>query len=310
MRDTIDRSLAPGTVKNRLSQAALYIKFMVSYGFDYLNPDITQLAMYYQFLGNSYQSPATVKNHASGAKAWVELHRGNIQHFSAQELGMMSKSIVEGSGHITNQAAPISPTDIKVICAYIDALEGAHPAFKAAILLAFATFLRVSNVLSPAVSSWGGSHTLLAKDIIEVDKGLMVIIRSTKTRRQGKPHILSVLRTPLQSMCPVHAWKVYYNMVRPCPLGPAFMLDDECPLTPAPVVNLIRTALNKMGRQTASRVSFHSLRRGGAQTAAKNGATIEQIMQHGTWKSNSGVETYLKPDPRMVPSIIARTLAE
>lgn len=108
---TTDRALAPGTVKNREAQAYLYIKFMVAYGLNYLSPEISDLAMYYQFLSNTFKSPATVKNHVSGAKTWVQLHQGNIQHFVAQELGLMSKSIVERSEHVPNPAAPLSPLE-------------------------------------------------------------------------------------------------------------------------------------------------------------------------------------------------------
>lgn len=140
--------------------------------------------------------------------------------------------------------------------------------------------------------------------------GLLVIIRSTKTRRHGKPHVLEVLPVQDPSVCPVLAWKNYYNTVRPCPLGPAFMLDDYTPQTPGPVVTIMRSALSNTGQTRPTNVSFHSLRRGGAQTAAKNGATQEQIMYHGTWKSVSGVQAYLKQDLRMVPAILAKTLAK
>lgn len=308
MRETINRSLAPGTVKNRLSQAALYIKFMVAYGFDYLYPETNALTMYYQFLANSYSSPATVKNHLSGAKAWVQLHRGDIQHFGGQELGMMAKSILEGSTHVASPAAPLTPQDIRIICAYIDSMHNPHPAYKAAILLAFATFLRVSNVLSPSKTSWGGYHTLLVRDVVHLDGRLSVTIRSTKTRRHGDPHVLQVLPVSDSRVCPVWAWERYVGMTRPCPIGPAFMLDDNTPLTPGPVVNIMRKALQRAGRPAYSNVSFHSLRRGGAQTAANNGATQEQIMHHGTWKSTAGVEAYLKTDTRIVPAILAQTM--
>lgn len=307
---TLNRALPAGTMKNREAQAFLYVKFMLCYGLNYLSPEISDLAMYYQFLANTFKSPGTVKNHASGAKAWVQLHRGNIQHFEAQELGMMSKSIVESSNHVPDPAAPLTPQDIRAICTYIDTFDNLHPAYKAAILLAFATFLRVSNVLCPTRSAWGGGHTLLAQDIKITDTGLLVIIRSTKTRRHGSPHVLQVMSVQDSSVCPVRAWKRYYAAVGPCPLGPAFMFDDYTPLTPGPVVRLMRLALQIEGRTSTNKISFHSLRRGAAQTAAKNGATQEQIMEHGTWKSVGGVQAYLNKNTRMVPAIIAKTLAK
>lgn len=306
----MNRALAPGTLKNRQAQAFLYIKFMLSYNLNYLAPEISDLAMYYQFLSNTFNAPATVKNHVSGAKTWVQLHQGNITHFSAQELGMMSKSILKGSNHVIDPAAPLTPQDIRSICQYIDSSSNNHPAYKACILLAFATFLRVSNVLSPSLSSWGGSHTLLAQDIKITDLGLLVTIRSTKTRRFGKPHVLEVFPVEDPRVCPVIAWNVYYMTVRPCPLGPAFMINDQIPLTPGPVVKIMRAALQKERNISTTRISFHSLRRGGAQTAAKNGATQDQIMDHGTWKSVAGVESYLDKNTRMVPAILAKTLAK
>lgn len=310
MTQTIQRSLAPGTRKNRRVQAVLYLKFMIVYGFDYLAPQITDLSMYYQFLANTFPAPATVKNHLSGAKNWVQLHQGDARNFAAQEISMMSKSILEGSAHVPSPASPITPEDIKSICLYIDSMFNPHPAFKAAILLAFATFLRVSNVLSPTRTSWGRAHTLMARDIQAYETKLIVAIRSTKTRRHGLPHLLTVMAVPDIRFCPVAAWWNYYNTLQPCPLGPAFMLKEDTPLTPGPVVNLMRTALNKAGKPKSAKVSFHSLRRGGAQTAAKNGATQEQMMHHGTWKSTSGVEAYMEKDTRIVPAILARTLAK
>lgn len=216
---------------------------------------------------------------------------------------MMSKSILEGSGHIPSPPDPVSAQDIRKICAYIDSIPRPHPAFKAAVLLAFATFLRVSNVLSPSRFSWGGAHKV-------THQGLTVVIRSTKTRRHSEPPILLVLRVEEAPMCPVLAWERYFQAIQPCPLGPAFMLDDNTPLTHGPVVSLMRTALTQSGKDPSAKVSFHSLRRGGAQTAANNGATQDQIMCHRTWKSVSGVQAYLKSDSCMVPAIIARTLAK
>lgn len=310
MRETMDRSLAPGTIRNRLNQAKIYIKFMLSYGFDYMNPGIMELTMFAQFLSNSFAAPTTVKNHMSGAKNWVQLHCGHIENFGAQELAMMSKSILEKSAHVPSPASPITSEDMKVICAYIDSLKNPHPAYKAAILLAFSTFLRVSNVLSQSLSAWGGEHTLQASNIRINGDSLLVTIRSTKTRRHGAPHFLQVFPAHNIRTCPVQAWTAYVRTVRPCPLGPAFMLDDHTPLTPGPVVNLMRKAITKNGQIRKGRISFHSLRRGGAQTAVNNGATKLQIMNHGTWKSTSGVEAYIKPDSRIVPAILAGTLAD
>lgn len=73
-------------------------------------------------------------------------------------------------------------------------------------------------------------------------------------------------------------------------MGPAFMINDSTPLTSSPVVAVMRKALANAGRVLPAKVSFHSLRRGGAQLAARNGASQEEIMSHGTWASKGGVK--------------------
>lgn len=88
------------------------------------------------------------------------------------------------------------------------------------------------------------------------------------------------------------------------------MIGQATPLTASPVVKVIRAALDKAGRTFPCQVSFHSLRRGGAQSAASQGATQEEIMSHGTWASKGGVKAYLQPNPRIVPTMLARTLAK
>lgn len=308
MLDSYNSALAEGTVKNRRSQVQLYIKFMLLYGFNYMSLTPTHLGVYYQFLGNYFAAPGTVKNHISGVKSWLLLHNGSTQGFDSPTLPLVIKSNTEKSGHIPAPAPPITAKDIRTICLYIDQ-NPQHPAIKSAILLAYATFMRVSNVLSPSINSAGGRHTLKVNDVIHTQQGLQVVIRSTKTRRHGVPHIIQVFTSTDPIVCPVRAWNRYLTAIQPCPIGPAFMLDPSTPLTSPPVVGVMRKALASTSTSKTRPVSFHSLRRGGAQSAAASGASLQQLMYHGTWTSKNGLRAYIKSSPRIVPAIIAETLA-
>lgn len=169
--------------------------------------------------------------------------------------------------------------------------------------------LRVSNILCPTISAWGGPHTLQATDIILTGYSLKVLIRSTKTFKGPTPTAIEILPSSDPSTCPVTAWSHYKNCVNPCPLGPAFITEQGIPLTTAPVVAIMRLALAKAGHPDPTSVSFHSLRRGGAQTAIFQGASKEQVMKHGLWRSKSGLAAYLPSPSQAVPHIIARALA-
>lgn len=188
-RDSFNTALAPGTVKNQRLQAALYVKFMLLYNFDYLHPTIANIAMYSRFLANSYPSPNTIKNYISGAKTWVNLHIGDISAFNAYELNTLVKSYSLKSSHVLSKALPLSVNDIKIICNYVDADSSIPPAVKPATLFAYSAMLRVSNILSPSLLSWGGPHTLQATDIIPVKDSLRLVIRSTKTTGGPTPNL-------------------------------------------------------------------------------------------------------------------------
>lgn len=265
--------------------------------------------MYVRFLGNSFYSPGTIKNYISGAKSWVDHHLGSSVAFAAQEAGDVLKRVGSSLNHTTCRTYPLSLVDIKTICSFLDARPSAPVSVKACILLAYASFLRASNLTSPSMAVWGGAHTLRAGDIIESTNGLILVIRSTKTIHQSTPTLIQIQPAESSSLCPVHAWKVYKQQVNPWPFGPAFLYDDVRPLTPLALIALMKLALKDSGHPFANNVTMHSLQRGGTQCAASNGATQNQLLAHGTWKSKSGLQPYITDDQRIVPQIIADSLA-
>lgn len=313
MRESFNNALAPGTIKNQQNQAALYIRFMLLYNFDYLSPTITNIAMYSRFLANSYTSPNTsntsIKNYMSGAKNWVNHHIGDTQAFISHEINTLVKSYVSKYSHVPSKAVPLTPADITVICKFLDNDLTIPLAVKPAILIAYSAMLRVLNILSPSLLSWGGPHTLQAADIIDLRGSIRLVIRSTKTLHGPTPALVDILPSENPSTCPVRAWYLYKNIINPCPIGPAFITGKGLPLTTSPVVAIMRLALKNAGHPDPGALSFHSLRRGGAQTAVSNGASKEEVMQHGLWRSKSGLAAYLPKNPQPVPRIIARSLA-
>lgn len=265
--------------------------------------------MYTQFLANSHASPATVRNYLSGAKTWVQHHMGNPLPFQSYEFSNMFKSVSSASTHVPSQAAPLSPIDIKIICNFLDSHRLFPKAVKPCILMSYTTFLRASNMVSPTLSSWGGPHTLQFSDVSMYNNILVIRVRSTKTLRGQKPAFLEILPADNPDCCPVRAWLDYKNSVNPCPMGPAFVSDYGVPLTTGPVVTAMRMALRNARHPSPESVSFHSLRRGGARAAAAEGASSEQLMAHGLWKSKSGLSSYVPNTPRTVPRCVAHSLA-
>lgn len=157
---------------------------------------------------------------------------------------------------------------------------------------------------------WGGAHTLRAGDVWVTVTGLKVVVRSTKTiKRNATPTLLHVYPAYDDSVCPVRAWILYLRTVSPPSSGPAFLDHLNRPLTAGPVVSAIRSALTEAGYPNALKYSMHSLRRGAVQQAELLGASHEEIMSHGLWRSQAGLSHYTTPASAQVARLLASNLA-
>lgn len=293
MRSSYQDSIAPGTAANRLTQAKSYLAFAAHYNVPVLSPSLTHLCMYSQFLANSYQAPATMKNYLSGAKTWLSEHGGNISEFSAPELLQLTKGLQKKSQHVPSRAEPLLWPHVRTIIDFIDATPSVPLAAKPCILIAFHTFLRASNMLSPSTGVWVGPHTMLARHLRVSDQGLHVTVYTTKTKSDQRPLTMILPRTQDPVYCPVHAWFRYVTTRRPCPIGPAFVTDSHQPLTPRHIVGIMHLALENVPGINIEKVTMHSLRRGATQDAKQSGIPMDRLMQKGMWRSSSGICPYL-----------------
>lgn len=287
-------SIAPGTATNRLTQSKSFITFAVCYRFNPLIPSITNLCMYIQFLKNSQLAPTTIKNYLSGAKTWLAEHGGSLAGFASFEYQQMYRGLSKRLDYIPTRAAPLNPEHIRMIINFLDRCPSSPVAAKPCILVGYFPFLRASNLLSPSMNSWGGPHTIMAKDIHISNKGLIIAVHSTKTKSPSAPVYTTIPWQTDPEMCPAVAWMNYVQRIRPWVLGPPFLTDDHRSLTARHLVGLMRLALRNSHDIDTSKVSLHSLRRGATQNALEQGLTLEQIKEKGMWRSDSGISPYLK----------------
>lgn len=291
MLQTYSGALAPGTYLNRLKQARCYLTFAVLYNVPYMSPSPVHICMFYQYLANRLSSISSVKNYISGARIWVVEHGGNPLAFSGYEHSTMIKALAKDSTHVVKRAFPLSIDHMGVIVAYLDSARNVPLSIKPCILIGYSCYLRSSNLVSPNFVIFGGAHSLLTKHIIDKGDSLRVLIPSTKTR--AVPYSVTIPAMNDSRLCPVSAWRTYVRRVNPSPSGPAFLLDYSTPLTSALVVRLMRDALKGCRDVELSAVTMHSLRRGAAQQATRNGSPLDSIMDRGGWASKSGLKPYL-----------------
>lgn len=293
MLDSYSTSIAPGTASNRVTQAKAYITFAVMYRFDPLRPTSPQLCMYLQYLKNSFSAPTTVKNYLSGARTWLGEHGGDVSPFSTLEYHQLSTGLTKRSLHLPRRAVPLESKHIEIIANFVDSTPGVPLAVKPCILIGYHTFLRASNLLSPNMSTWGGPHTLAARDLTLTERGLDVTVHSTKTKSDPRPTKTTIPWSDDSHLCPTLAWFKYASKIQPWALGPAFLTDQRVPLTARHVVGFMRLALRDNKDLDPTRISLHSLRRGATQEAAQHGMSLNALKEHGMWRSDSGIAPYL-----------------
>lgn len=108
-------------------------------------------------------------------------HGGNTQALTSHEKAVMFKGLSKNSDHQTTRAAPLSYNHVVTITRFIDSVSCLPLAIKPCVLIGYSCYLEASNLLSPSGSTWGGAHTLLARDIVRIGNSLTVTLNSTKT---------------------------------------------------------------------------------------------------------------------------------
>lgn len=283
-------SLAPGTSANRTSQARIFLSFTLEYGLDYTQLSPVEVLMYIQLLKNSNKTPGTIKNYLSGAKLYLMERGFSGTSFMHPMVVNFLKGTDRLSTHVITQAVPIPTNFILKACALLRGFSSEGDIIASSILFAFATMVRQCHLFYTA---HGHGHLIPRRDVTVKENVLFVSVRSSKTTNIRNVSVIEVRAVPDPKACPVQG---YLRALRLSPGGPHDVLfkDPRTGLAfQAARANLmLKSALAAAGFRGASGASFHSLRRSSAQLCARSGVPLEQVQQHGLWRS-SGIRSYL-----------------
>lgn len=290
LRDTYATSFAPGTVQNRTVQAKTFVAFMISYDFSIFNPEVIDLLMYIQLLMNSLRSPQSVKNYVSGARTFVCERGGNLSAFNSYMVIKMLKGHTKRSTHIPRPSPPVSVPVLVRACSWLrhHSTEGEITA--AALMFGMTTFLRQCHFL---YTRTGAMHLIPRSDLLFYQDRIVVVMRSSKTTALSHKKFITILRNPAQGICPVHLLNQALQMV-PAPAESAIFLHPTSRrvISASRTLEMFRLALMAVGFRNWGNITLHSLRRSGPHACISAGAQIEEIRQHGGWRSNA-INAYL-----------------
>ena len=184
----------------------------------------------------------------------------------------------------------------------------------AALTMGHYGLFRSGELAQPKLAEAGAPRFIRVQDVTPYFSAgqlhyVRVFLISSKTDHlhQGCPVIIGCTKTPICGAC--EAWQLlqHHQRVGSLPGDPFFKIDDRA-LDRVTLVNHIKQLATSLGLDS-SRYSGHSLRIGGATSAAKAGLSQWQIKLLGQWNSQA-YQVYIKQDPRACADLAARMAAK
>ena len=202
-----------------------------------------------------------------------------------------------------NRLVVVTPHNIITISRLIDIslacdLVTFPQVFRAAFLLGFFAFLRLSNLVPHAVGEFDFTRHLTGDDIFFTSKYVKVMIKWSKTiQTRDRVQCLTLPRLTISNICPYTALKKLFRLY---PMsGTSSLLQIQNSLGSQPLTDSrVRKSLKQINIHLGLRpnfFTFHDFRRSGDTFAYHSHIPIQEIKRHGTWSSDC-VWGYIQSD--------------
>lgn len=159
-----------------------------------------------------------------------------------------------------------------------------HVRFWASALLLFRSLLRVSHVID-------SPHTLRYDDIVWVEDGFDIVVRSSKTSNVLR--CIQVRKLKTTKLCAVFWLKHWFKISKVRGSHPLFSFSGLKALSYSNYSTLLSRVVNAAG--VKAKISTHSFRHGGASFLSSIGVSMPKIKDRGGWKSDA-VNCYISQD--------------
>ena len=170
--------------------------------------------------------------------------------------------------------------------------------FRAAFLLGFFAFLRLSNLVPHAVAEFDHTRHLAGNDIFFTHKYVKIMIKWSKTMQsRDRVQCVTIPKLKNKVICPYRALKQLFKLYPMSGTSPLFQVSTANGLVPLSD-SKVRKALKMINIHLGLRpnfFTFHDFRRSGATFAYQSHIPMQEIKRHGTWSSDC-VWGYIQSD--------------
>ena len=288
------RSLAfqESTKKTLRSYLRSYLLFCDHFSFRPFPVTKAIYLSYLAFLSRSLKSYSSVLNYLSIIRHINQSVGISYNFLHDYDVAITKQAVRRFLGDYTARKLPITIDLLLRMLQLFDPHNALHVCMRALFLVAFFSFLRISNLVPRTLSDIGSpqaSH-LTRSCVRFFPQGACLRITRTKTIQFNQ----RVLEIPLplisgSPLCPVTAIRQYIASTPLQPHMPLFIIHKHH--THSPVLAhhynaFIKAAISAIGADP-TKYSSHSFRRGGASFAFNNQAPTEFIKAQGDWKSDA-----------------------
>ena len=303
----IKAAYRPSTRAAHDTHCRTYLSFVL-----FMNLPLTfslhSLLAFLEFLNVNNISPRVIQNYLSSLKHFAKIRGWDISPFHHKLVLDYIHSIAINSSFSPD---PKGIFDLKTLALIIQTCDLLYdpPLYKAAFLLAFFAFLRMSNIAPHSKQKFQPHTHFLRQDIIFAPPGAHDLLKWTKTLQDRKAHhFVQIPEIPGNPLCPVQGLK---DLLASRPLPPTHPLFahrgyPHYPVIDTSIRDALKVVLNHLNIPLQGHL-FHAFRRSGATLAFDNNVQLQDIMDHGLWRS-SAVWHYLQK-ASVAPSIIPTTFA-
>lgn len=254
-------------------------------------PSTTETILRYLHAFAETLNPRTLSRHITALKQW---HR--YQNFpDPTQSPIVSKTltgILRVHGKPKNKAAPLLPEHLIKITEYLNA-QNTLASIRDNVLLqlGFLGAFRRSELVEIKID-----HINWQPD------GIEILIPKSKTDQQNTGQYCAIPNGN-EKLCAVRALKQWIDKAK---INDGFIFRriykgdkiSDIGLTSAAVNNILKQHAQSTGIENATDFSSHSMRRGLATTASRDGVSIPAIMRQGRWKQVDTVMEYIEAAQR------------
>ena len=212
MSNTLSQARRPRTAKAYQTQFELYMAFVCMLGLSDLN-DLHTVLAFMQFLADNNLSVNTIANYVSATKQMLLFYNLDASAFDNIRVSLFIKSLTINRPLVVKTQGIIDIHTLRAISQACVILQ--HPLmFRSIFLLAFFSFLRISNFAPARLLDFDVTRHLARGDLIWAPPGAHIIIKWAKNlQTRDSINVIQIPRLGDKTICPVFSLQQYFFII-------------------------------------------------------------------------------------------------